>query len=396
MKKSSVFLDTEHKSHFPLDMALITLLWEEYSVSLFGSLDKIEEMKQGMDDNGIPPEAVTFLEKRDPFACRNNWEKLQNLLIARKNVKTLRRAIQESPSPLHIITSFSNNFYTLSLLPALRKFPSVAFVHNLRDWVNIQGEEDPEKKNRVFLNQKVLKRLDAVLFIEDYLKKNAERWIKKPSFVFPYRVTSHEELEFRRKALRRKNIPTFVISGTVSKRSRDYSLVFSALSSVRKPFSLVLLGHASERDVVELGKRTLGEKLVSFESYLSEREYKEHLFQAHFLIGCVKDGVYGEWQGTGIEFDGPAFGIPTLIPANAIPENQNGLFLRYDSESALRSLCQKGIAAIEAGTYEKDFLSPAMKKAEYFYQEKWKQMLLSQIPKIKGFSKQTLNAKNGG
>jgi len=224
--------------------------------------------------------------------------------------------------------------------------------------------------------------MQAVFFIEEYLKKNGGKWIQKTGFVFPFRINSLGDLQLRRKSILEKRVTTFVISGNVNKRSRDYSLVFSALSSMNEPFRLVLLGGVSDFDVVEMGRRILGEKLVTFGSYLPENEYEEHLINAHFLIGCVKEGVYGKWQGTGIEFDGPTFGIPTLVPKNAFPENQNGFFLRYDSDASLKNLIKKGISSVENGTYETDFLNPGIRHAEFFLEEKWREKILSQIAEV--------------
>jgi len=332
-------------------------------------------MKKEIQKKGMEPRNVFFLEKKERIPAWTVSQRLKNLQIARQDVRNLREAMEKKENPFLLITSFSNNLYALCLSSLLRDIPSACFLHNIRDWVNIPGIPNPSSKKRVFSNRRVLKNLGGVFFIEEYLRKNAQRWIRKPGYVFPFRLSRMAELKLREQTIQGNPVPSFVVPGIVSSKSRDYDSVFAVFSDIRENFRLIFLGAVKEPQIVEEGKKLLGERLVTFENYLEEEEFQKHLLSSHFLIGSVKEGLYGEYQGSGVEFDGPTIGIPTIIRASLFPQNENGFFLRYNSIEEEKEIVRKGIKSIQNKTYMEIYQNPAFEKAADFLEEKWEKQL---------------------
>ena len=365
--------------HTSFDTMIVKLLLKcGFIVLLFGSEKKLSHFRSFERDVKllIAPERAG----NSHFAC---------LIRSREYVNHIRAFAEKEKIDVIMITTAQNIYVNLFLASVLKKTISILVIHNINRFVvwgdrvfrSIERNFETYPLWRKIINSRVARSADAVVVLTDYLQEEMSRLMPTiPVYELPFRVSSSEVLVRRKKAVLNNSVTTFAISGSVNGKRRSYDQYFELFSNVSdRNFRLLLLGDVHDPAVVYRGKELLGDKLIAFDRFLTEEEYLTELLNTHFLLTNLSRSMpYGVFKASGVEFDGPSVGIPVFLPEDTLKSSQHGVFIRF-SEDNMKHILRNAIESVEDGTYEKEYLEPAIREAGYFDEGKWADNLYTVI-----------------
>ncbi|HPH12129.1 MAG TPA: hypothetical protein PKW59_14840, partial [Thermotogota bacterium] len=156
--------------------------------------------------------------------------------------------------------------------------------------------------------------------------------------------------------------------------------VFEEMAKIEEDFQIVLLGKVVDSGIIEFAKGKLGSKVKYFDGYISEEVFTEEMINSHAIIANLNlDSPYGIYKTSGVEFDGPVFGVPIIIENGLLSQNKNAMFLRFSDLSQFRARVEKIILSVNSGSYLEDYFEPAVEIALYYDKKKWEEKFLSEI-----------------
>jgi hypothetical protein len=365
---------TDYHTSFDLMILKLLLKKHDLNVIVFATEKKASYFK------GC---GASFSFETAPSRQSNN--PLSRLLYCREYLGAIYDVVRKHKIDLLFITTAQDAVLNFFLCNIVKKTPTLLVVHNIDRFV-IKGDSNFRRKEQAFNSySKWRKRINACLasssksliVLTDYLQKEMSRIMpEKHVYELPFRVSSAAILRRRREEVLSNRATTFTISGSVNGVRRNYEDYFDLFDgSVKGDFRLQLLGEVQDSDIVSRGKRLLGDKLIAFDRFLTEEEYMNGLLSSHFLLADLSRSMpYGVFKASGVEFDGPSLGIPVITPFDVLKSSRHGIFVRY-SEDKLLQVLNSSIDSVDQGTYEKEFLEPAIREASYFYEDKWAAIL---------------------
>jgi len=339
-----------------------------------------------------------------PKKTGNN--RFARLLGCREYTNHIGAMAEKEKIDLILVTTAGSVMVDLFLPGVFKKTPSILVVHNVNRFV-VWGDRVFRSMERNFetyplwrkiINSRVARSADALVVLTDYLQEKMSRLVPSiPVYELPFRISSSEVLTRRKESVLNNSVTTFTISGSVSGKRRTYDRYFELFGGLANTdFRLVLLGEVRDPTVVRRGKELLGDKLITFDRFLTEEEYLSELLSSHFLITDLSKSMpYGVFKASGVEFDGPSLGIPVILPEDVLKSSRHGVFIRF-SEDNLKHILRNAIGSVEDGTYEKEYLEPAIAEAEYFDESKWADILYNIITTSLKTASVTRTKKNWG
>lgn len=365
--------------HTSFDLMIVNLLLKcRFKVFLFASEKKLSHFSD-FEHNVkllIAPEKTGNGHFAKFIRCREYSNRISTM-ADKENIDVI------------MVTTAQNIYVNLFLASVLKKAISILVVHNVNRFV-VWGDRVFRSMERNFetyplwrkiINSRVARSANALVVLTDYLQEKMSRLVPSiPVYELPFRISSSEVLTRRKESVLNNSVTTFTISGSVSGKRRTYDRYFELFGGLANTdFRLVLLGEVRDPTVVRRGKELLGDKLITFDRFLTEEEYLSELLSSHFLITDLSKSMpYGVFKASGVEFDGPSLGIPVILPEDVLKSSRHGVFIRF-SEDNLKHILRNAIGSVEDGTYEKEYLEPAIAEAEYFDESKWADILYNII-----------------
>jgi len=373
MDKKTICIDMSYR-HTPLDWNLAKILSRTFRVLVFAPRSKLRQRPF----SELP---IQFFPKMETGLSTTLGQKITNYRTERQNIYKLQNIIREERVELLLVTTLFNQFYALLLPKVERQTKTLFFVHNIDAWTRTQLHTF--SRLHVFLKHRALKKAQGLFYIHNYVKQNGDRLLKKPGFVFPYRLSSYSNLEKREKFLQAEQTPTFALCGSNPHRIPQILPILRTFESIEKPFHLVLLGKNSAPEIPQNGTRLGGGTLTRFENYLSEEEYEQWLQESHFALGLFQQGrPYGSWMASGIEFDTGVNAVPFIVPEQYVSPNPDVHFLSYQTPTQLREILLECIGSVQDKRYQDRFFHPAREKALHSLENTWEKNLLDTLEAI--------------
>lgn len=232
------------------------------------------------------------------------------------------------------------------------------------------------------LYKKVFTRIDGAILLKHYLARRFYEIFPLPTCVIPFRIST---IDITNKLSSKDSSKTrFIMPGNVEKSRRDYYLIFEAFRSINNDFELVLLGKAVDKEIISEGTKVLGKRLVYFENRLSESEFAQYMLKSHFVISNLSYELpYGVFKASGSEFDGPAFGVPVLMPVDSPIIQENNVLIRYD-RSNLEYTLRECIKSVINKSYEEKYLKSALLSAESLLPARWSEVFYDFLKRVSG------------
>ena len=365
-----VYMEEYHTS---LDIIFLRLLKkiDRWRIVVVASSKKRALLGSEFDDLEFVEKPVNYSRKR-----------IRVILQNRKHVSCLLSAIKHYQTDLVFFTTPQATALNLEL-PRLSKITKIIlFCHNIDEYCKSFRKSSMSTHDyrkiphiRALINRRLLNASSGAILLTEYLLDKFRACFPEVyATVVPFRLSSKSDLEERVLRIRNEDIPTFSISGSVDESRRQYESIFEAFQSVNNTerYRLVLLGITKDRSVIDKGVKMLGDHLMYFEDFLPEAEYNSWLKRSHFLIaGLSGRQPYGVLKASGVEFDGPALGIPVLAEETMLQNSSKGYYVRYTNADHLSKLLSKIIHSVNSGNYFEEYLRISLDKASYFLQENW-------------------------
>lgn len=351
--------------HLPLDLAFLS----------------IAEKCSFLDVSFLAPsnkrDLLLKFENADSFFYNSQSNRLKELVLRSK-------AIRDNVSgalPDFVIFTGLEQFVSASsfLLSGIKRYNTtiLSVIHNLDSWyfgkktIFTGKKSEHSLKYKKKLYKAIHSRINGVFVLRDYLRKNAENVFKVKLDVIPFRISNDESIRRRILSVSKQEKPLFVIPGHVQCKRRNYSEVFKAFGDIVDDFDLVLLGKAYEESTIMEGRELLGDKLTFFNQNITEEVFADYMCRSHFIISNLNKNLsYGVLKASGAEFDGTAFGVPTLIPSDIHIEQEKNFLIRYE-RSNLKDTLVTCIESVKDGGYEDTYLKESLKCAEELLPQKW-------------------------
>jgi len=384
MSNPAILIDCE-ESHTQLDVNLIKICRKQYCVHVFGPAKKTNQLKQYLHDEHImyhekaERSQAIFVERSDfPTTIYRLFKrKLHSYRSIKRNANTFRD-IMKRYRINSVIFSTASSIYYLMELYRMKGCSVIIFLHNLNRWIST-------KKYKVsvitlLINRRFLKKVSCIYVLQDYLRDFVKNNSKIPCNVFPFKLSDKETIEKRKKILSGDTRPKFVIPGTVEIKRKQYKWVFEEMAKIEEDFQIVLLGRVVDKETIEFAKGKLGNKVKYFDGYIPEEVFLEEMINSHAIIAnCNMNLPYGIYKASGVEFDGPVFGVPIIIENGLLSQNKNAMFLRFSDLFQFRTRVEKIIRSVNSGSYLEEFFEPAAKIALSYDKKIWEKKFLFEI-----------------
>lgn len=275
---------------------------------------------------------VNFINLKEKFPVEKNPVKAITSVL--NNYEIIKNFIEKEKVSEFIILELYNE--KLKLLMSLN-FPfknvhSILTVHNIHDYFEV--DETLLKSynlNKVRKYQKkFVRNFDKIVVLADRMKDFLKVNYGIEPYTMPYKLTKLSYIEKRNNFLNDKTLTSkvkFVVPGNVDSKRKDYYSIIDSFSRYDKnKYELVFLGKVIEEKILKYGK-TKNINIKSFKSYIPENLFNDEIINSHFVIGFSSGlSPYGILKASGIEFDGPALGVPTIVN-NENLMSEKGVFL---------------------------------------------------------------------
>ena len=221
-----------------------------------------------------------------------------------------------------------------------------------------------------YLLPKIIKRLTGLIVHSERAKQLAvSEGYKNPIHCMPFSLHIRRPLN----ALRPKKRVSFLITGSITARSRDYfsilklferiweerikSVELTVLSSPRTDY-----GFKVYKEMQRLGEK--GYPIRYFSGWIPELEFVAESSKADFLIAPILQEYYGAGEITSVEVESVRMGIPAFYPDwYFVDENRRDSSISYLSFSHLQKMVMEFATDI---TLVEPVKTLALKNAETF------------------------------
>jgi len=310
------------------------------------------------------------------------YEMSDNRMVSINNLRvSMNRVLKFYKPDLIVFSSLESLSEAVSLFlseVARSKVKVIAVIHNLNFWDHkgllcrsalCRYAKYRPRYGMRRLYRKIFTRIDGAILLTHYLERKFCEIFPLPTCVIPFRIST---IEITNKLGSKDCSKTsFIVPGNVEKSRRDYYGIFEAFRSIDNDFELVLLGKAVDKEIISEGTKVLGKKLVFFENRLSESDFAQYMVKSHFVISNLSNELpYGVFKASGSEFDGPAFGVPVLMPVDLPIIQENNVLIRYDRNN-LEYTLRECIESVIDKSYEEKYLKHALLSAESLFPARW-------------------------
>jgi len=307
---------------------------------------------------------VNFINLKDGFPMKKNPVKATKSVL--NNYKIIKKFIEKEKVTEFVMLELYNE--KLKLLMSLN-FPfknmrSILTVHNIHNYFEI--DERLLRKYNLHkvrkYQKKFVQNFDKIVVLNDRMKDFLEANYSIKAYIMPFRLTKLSYIEKRDNFLNDKTSTSkvkFVVPGNVESKRKDYYSIIDSFSKYnKKKYELVFLGKVIEEKIIEYAK-IKKINIKSFKSLIPENQFNDEIISSHFVIGFSSDLLpYGILKASGIEFDGPALGVPTIVNnENLISEK--GVFLFSEN---LQATLDQVFCDFENNEYLEKYGKPAFEK----------------------------------
>lgn len=222
-----------------------------------------------------------------------------------------------------------------------------------------------------FLLPKVLKRLAGIIVHSNKAKTLAIcGGYAMPVHCMPFSLHTNNDVKAKRSSLQPVR---FMITGSISSRSRDYFAVLKVFENIWKDgfknIELTVLSSPKTKYGFEVHKKMEdlcdhGYPIKYFSGWIPEADFVSHSSRADFLIAPILEEYYGAGEITSVEVESIRMGIPAFYPDWYFIDDK-----RQDSSIAFTSyshLQQMIVALSEDNSAVESAKSLALRNAKAF------------------------------
>lgn len=238
--------------------------------------------------------------------------KVLNIFVDYVNCVRLYRILKLGNYDKFIILDSYNKYmwFPLALFyPKKAVSKTILTVHNIHH--HIKSESGSK-----WWQARIAQFSSEYIVLTTWMKEALSKHTSKSIHVIPFSVSVDKDIS-RRLNYKQKleNYPIrFVIPGNVSHKRKPYIEIFESFSRYSNDiYSLTLLGKIEDPSIIRYAKIN-NINIEYFWDKVSDIDFDRIMSSSHFSIGFVSDKLpYGTYKASGVSFDGPKYGVPTLI-----------------------------------------------------------------------------------
>ncbi|ANQ54609.1 glycosyltransferase [Thermosipho sp. 1070] len=255
-------------------------------------------------------------------------------------------------------------FKIFNSIKSFRNAEKILVVHNLNDFISYKIIKkfffEYKLRKSTFFDRIFFKKMNKFVVLNETLKQNFELYFDKKVYVLPFRIAENQIIKARSNfLLKRLPILKFTVPGFVHCDKKNYKEIIDSFKKFSKDdYILTFLGKVVDYNVVRYAIEN-GVNVKYYIDYVSEEEFRKEMIESHFLLGIISDKLpYGLFKTSGIEFEGPSFGIPTIVNNENII-SEKGIFIYTDN---LQDTLKKIFEDFKDGLYYEKYGKPAYEK----------------------------------
>lgn len=265
-----------------------------------------------------------------------------NIIISLCNSVQLFYELTVNDFSEFIILDSSNRYLWTSLLikyPKKARLKTTLTIHNVDHHINFNNANYKKYQSQLFFKS------NQFIVLTNGIKQLLKKHTFENIYEIPLSFSREDDIKNRTKIKNSllKYPVQFVVPGNVTELRKPYKLILEVFSGFPSDlYVLVFLGKIEDKKIIDYAN-SLSINLKWFERQVSDSCFDEYMLTSHFSIGFTSKKLsYGILKASGVSFDGPKYGVPTLIN-NKHLETEKGLFIFLEDLSVfLEKIIIKG------------------------------------------------------